>query len=396
MELDVLIFGGGVAGLWLLDELHRRRFRVLLIERRALGAGQSIASQGILHGGLKYMLGGLATGSARTVGEMTDVWRACLSGRAQPDLSDARILSPCCYLWRTDSLISRAALSAARLVLRTAVERVSTCDRPAAIVNCPGEILRVNEQVVDVASFLSVLARRHAARIMQVGEKDSVDFGTSGMGCVNEVQLRRSAPSAVVSMKPTTTVFAAGEGNEELRRNVGLSVDAMQRRPLHMVMVRGRLPQLFGHCVYGNKTRVTITSAVDSQDRTVWQLGGELAEKGVDRASSDLIRCAQAELNAVLPGVDFDGVEWTAYRINRAEGRSTAGLRPDGPVWRRDGSVITAWPTKLVLAPRLACSIADSLGDPPGGGAESVEAPPDWPRPEVAQPPWEVNDEWRP
>jgi glycine/D-amino acid oxidase-like deaminating enzyme len=395
LELDVLIFGGGVAGLWLLDELHRRRFRVLLIERRALGAGQSIASQGILHGGLKYMLGGMASGSARTVGAMTDVWRACLSGRGQPDLSDARIFSPCCYLWRTDSLISRAALSAARLVLRTSVERVATRDRPAALVNCPGEILRVNEQVVDVASFLSVLARGHTARIMQVGEEDSVDFVTSSLGRVDEVQLRRSAANAVVSMKTATTVFAAGEGNEDLRRRVGLSADTMQLRPLRMVMVRGRLPQLFGHCVDGNKTRVTITSAVDSQDRTVWQLGGEIAEKGVDMTPSDLIQFAQRELMSVLPGVDWAGVEWATYRINRAEGRSTAGLRPDGPVWRRDGSVISAWPTKLVLAPRLARSIADALGDPPEGGTESVEAPPDWPRPEVAQPPWEVNDQWR-
>jgi glycerol-3-phosphate dehydrogenase len=395
LELDVLIFGGGVAGLWLLDELHRRRFRVLLIERHALGAGQSITSQGILHGGLKYMLGGLASGSARTVGEMTDVWRACLSGRSEPDLRGVRVLSPHCYLWRTDSLISRVGLSAARLVLRTSVERVATGDRPAALVNCPGEILRVNEQVVDVASFLSVLARGHTARIMQVGEEDGVDFVTSGPGRVDEVQLRRFAANAVVSLKPATTVFAAGEGNEDLRRRVGLSADAMQRRPLHMVMVRGRLPQLFGHCVDGNKTRVTITSAVDSQDRTVWQLGGELAEKGVDRESSDLIRFAQAEFMSVLPGVDLAGVEWATYRINRAEGRSTAGLRPDGPVWRRDGSVITAWPTKLVLAPRLARSIADALGDPPDGGTESVGAPPDWPCPDVAQPPWEVNDQWR-
>ena len=100
-ELDALIFGGGGAGLWLLDELHRRSFRTMLIENRALGAGQTIASQGILHAGLKYALGGLLSGAAKAVGEMTDLWRQCLEGRAQPDLRGVRILSPCCYLWRT-------------------------------------------------------------------------------------------------------------------------------------------------------------------------------------------------------------------------------------------------------------------------------------------------------
>ena len=57
MQVDVLIFGGGAAGLWLLDELARRGDRVLLLEA-VRPAGQTIASQGIIHGGLKYTLQG--------------------------------------------------------------------------------------------------------------------------------------------------------------------------------------------------------------------------------------------------------------------------------------------------------------------------------------------------
>ena len=55
---DVVIFGGGVAGLWLLDELVRRGRDALLLESSRLGTGQSIAAQGIIHGGLKYSLAG--------------------------------------------------------------------------------------------------------------------------------------------------------------------------------------------------------------------------------------------------------------------------------------------------------------------------------------------------
>ena len=58
LPLDVLIFGGGGAGLWLLDDLAARGYRVLLAEAGDLGAGQTIASQGIIHGGLKYALRG--------------------------------------------------------------------------------------------------------------------------------------------------------------------------------------------------------------------------------------------------------------------------------------------------------------------------------------------------
>ena len=90
-NLDVLIFGGGGAGLWLLDELRRSGFCVLLAESNSLGRGQSVASQGIIHGGLKYTLGGLLTDSARAIRHMPALWRACLAGESQPDLSGASV-----------------------------------------------------------------------------------------------------------------------------------------------------------------------------------------------------------------------------------------------------------------------------------------------------------------
>jgi glycerol-3-phosphate dehydrogenase len=394
LKLDALIFGGGAAGLWLLDELHRRSFRAALIEKNALGAGQTIASQGILHGGLKYALAGLLSGSAKAVGEMTDLWRQCLDGLTQPDLRGVRILSPSCYLWRTESLASVVGLAGARLGLRTPVAKVAPAERPKPLAACPGEVLRVDEQVVDVGSLLEELAGRHAARILKIGDANDITLTVSKPGHIDAVELRRKDTNDVVRLEPGVVIFTAGEGNEELRRRVGLSTAAMQLRPLHMVMVRGSLPQLFGHCVDGNKTRVTITTAIDSRGRTVWHIGGELAEKGVDLSPTEFIRLARRELPSVLPAVDLESTEWAVYRINRAEGRDPRGQRPEGPVWRREGSVITAWPTKLVLVPRLAELIADALGRPSPGGGNAIPLPQDWPRPQVARPPWEVIDEW--
>jgi len=394
LKLDALIFGGGAAGLWLLDELHRRSFRTALLENRALGAGQTIASQGILHGGLKYALAGLLSGSAKAVGEMTDLWRQCLDGLTQPDLRGVRILSPSCYLWRTESLASVVGLAGARLGLRTPVAKVAPAERPKPLAACPGEVFRVDEQVLDVGSLLAELADRHAARILKIGDANDITLTVSKPGYVDAVELQGTDTNDVVRLEPGVVIFTAGEGNEELRRRAGLSTAAMQLRPLHMVMVRGSLPQLFGHCVDGNKTRVTITTAIDSRGRTVWHIGGELAEKGVDLSPTELIRFARRELPSVLPAVDLKNTEWAAYRINRAEGRDPRGQRPEGPVWRREGSVITAWPTKLVLVPRLAELIADALGRPAPGGDHEIPLPPDWPRPQVAQPPWEVIDEW--
>ena len=39
--VDVAIFGGGVAGLWLLNRLHREGYQALLLEADRLGAGQT-------------------------------------------------------------------------------------------------------------------------------------------------------------------------------------------------------------------------------------------------------------------------------------------------------------------------------------------------------------------
>jgi len=53
MQLDVLIFGGGAAGLWCLDCFRRAGYHALLLESKALGSGQTIQAQGIIHGGGK-------------------------------------------------------------------------------------------------------------------------------------------------------------------------------------------------------------------------------------------------------------------------------------------------------------------------------------------------------
>ena len=397
MEVDVLIFGGGIAGLWLLDELRRRGYHALLVEREALGAGQTIASQGIIHGGLKYTLSGLMNPSAQSVSEMPQRWRDCLAGRIQPHLVGARILSPCCYLWRTESWRSRLGMLGARVGLHTAVERVVPAARPQALAACLGDVYRVEEPVIDVASVLQDLADRHRDEGFFLAADDTeTSWQFVGQGRVESVELRNEQSRIGITLRPRTVIFTAGSGNAALRAAIGLGGDVMQRRPLHMVMVRGVLPPLFGHCIDGNKTRVTITSAFDESGRTVWYVGGHVAEDGVHMEPTELIAHARQELQAVLGKVNLRDTEWATHRVDRAEGRQPSGLRPDGPVVRREGSTITAWPTKLALAPRLVEIIADSLEPPRATRSDGTSHLLGlWPRPEVAKPPWELCPSWR-
>lgn len=167
----------------------------------------------------------------------------------------------------------------------------------------------------------------------------------------------------------------------------------MQRRPLHMVMVRGPLPPLNGHCTDASTTRVTITSVRDHDGTTVWQVGGQLAEDGVHMDRNALISHARRELAITVPGVNFGDARWSSYRVDRAEPQTNDGRRPNDAWCRADGPVITAWPTKLALAPRLADQVADLLPPPSGGRQREF---PDWPRPEIALPPWELEQVWVP
>ncbi len=389
MEADAIIFGGGVAGLWALDELHRSGHCVVLVETCALGAGQTIASQGIIHGGIKYTLAGVFTDSARAVREMPGIWRSCLSGRPDrigPDLSGVRVLAEECHLWRTDSLSSRVGLLGAAAGLRSDVRRLAREERPAALRQCPGDVFAVREQVIDVANLLSVLRERHEPRLLKV-DPGGIEFVPGADGFVQGVRLSNPQTGERLEVQPGRVILAAGAGNAELRKAAGLAAGGMQLRPLHQVMIRGDLPTLFGHCVDGAKTRATITTATDTQGRVVWYVGGQVAEDGTRMSEAALLDHARRELKSVLPGVSFDGAEWATVRVDRAEPATPGGARPSGPHAALEGNVITTWPTKLAMAPELARMIRKLMPPEPRSGAVVSN----WPRPLVASTPWDES-----
>lgn len=392
--IDVLIVGGGAAGLWTLDELQRSGYNAWLVEHDALGIGQTIASQGIIHGGLKYTLAGLLNESAETIRDMPALWRGCLAGSNQPDLRRTPVLSECCYLWRTTSVASKVGLVGARAGLRTAAIKIDRTDRPVALASCPGDVFRIDEQVIDPAGLLRDLADRQGERILRCDASAGVQFSCDGPGRVELVTLTHPQTGQHLQIRPRCIVLTAGAGNADLRERAGLTASVMQRRPLHMVLVRGDLPALFGHCVDGAKTRVTIITTSDEQDRRVWLVGGQVSEDGVDMAPGDLIAHARTELTQALPGFDLQDVEWATLRVDRAEAKTRGRARPAGPFATRDERVITAWPTKLALVPQLAKLIRGLLGEPSAKESRSTAAPRDWPRPEVAPPPWDEDRRW--
>jgi glycerol-3-phosphate dehydrogenase len=400
--VDLIIFGGGIAGLWTLSEATRLGFRAVLLEAFELGSGQTIASQGIIHGGLKYTLQGMMTGSARGIREMPLIWRKSLAGEQTPDLSQTEIRSPHCYLWRTESLSSRLGMFGAKMGLRVAPRTLTDDETPSVLKACPGSIGVMEEQVISPYSLIANLAQAHADRIFKY-DPEQLTFDTDASGNITAVQLQ-TAGASKLTITTRSVLLTAGSGNAQLHKqarpeSAALTTPFMQKRPLHMVLVRGDLPPFNGHCVDGSKTRVTITSDTDSQGRTVWQLGGQIAEQGVGKPRHELMAHAARELAAVMPGINLHGLEWNSYQVDRAEGATKSGLRPETPQLVPEGNLITAWPTKLALAPQLAEDVFACLKKQ--GVAPSLSAT-DWleplqqlPQPEVALPPWETAVDWQ-
>jgi hypothetical protein len=277
----------------------------------------------------------------------------------------------------------------ARVGLQVKPETLSVDERPEALKQVPGQVARIAEQVICPRSFIADLAGQYRDRILKIDVAQGLRFRLQSPGEITAVELTDVQTQRTLQLSPRQVVFTAGAGNASLRKLAKLDDAVMQRRPLQMVMVRGELPALTGHCVDGAKTRVTVTCDIDSRGRTVWQIGGQLAEDGVVMNPVDLTRRAQQELEAVLPGVRFEHTEWSTYRTDRAEGATSQNTRPETVQVLCAGNVTTGWPTKLALAPVLANEIASRISAEASSLPFHSEAWMDWPRPNVAALPWE-------
>jgi glycerol-3-phosphate dehydrogenase len=398
IHVTAIIFGGGVAGLWTLDELRRNGYAAVLADVGPLGNGQTVSSQGILHSGLKYSLSGLLTPSAREARQMPQLWQKCLRGETEPSLVSTQIISDSFLLWGTDSASSRLGMLGAKLGLQVTPQPVPISARPPSLQSCRGAVYRVDEQVIAPESLVASLAKRNQQAIVLIDANHGVEFAVAPDGLRHTMRLRSSMGGQSISISADAIILTAGRGNAALRERLGLSPRAMQTRPLHMVLVRGELPEFHGHCVDGAKTRISITSGRDKSGRVVWQIGGQIAEDGVAWDRPTLIERAQAELAEVMPSLDVSATDWATYRVDRAEGTTATGGRPESFRLLEENRVLTAWPTKLVLAPQLAQALLRKVSalasDRATHPAAVVEALSGWPRPAVALPPWEQGLVW--
>lgn len=395
LDVDIVVLGGGIGGLWLLNRLQGRGYNAVLLETRELGGVQSVNSQGMIHGGIKYALGGALTGASEAIADMPAHWRRCLLGEGDVDLRGAAVLSDHFYLWSTENLTSRLTSFFASKLTRGRVETVPAGERHPAFrhPDFRGNLYKLVDMVLDVPSVVRTLADNCAGRIWRA-EEASLSFERSADGAI--IALQFLSALSPVRVQARQFVFAAGEGNEALLRLLDCKAPAMQRRPLHQLLVKHDYPHaLYAHCTGGNPSpRLTISSHRLHDGKWVWYLGGDLATEGVEFERDELVRKGKQELAELFPWLDFGAAQWTTLRIDRAEPKQKQKglIKPDkafAAIADRCPNAVVAWPTKLTLAPNMADEVEGLLVARPAA-PPLPDAARALPAPAFAKPCWEL------
>ncbi|HLT63645.1 MAG TPA: FAD-dependent oxidoreductase, partial [Pseudohongiella sp.] len=305
VSVQIAIIGGGIAGLWLLNRLNREGYDAVLLEKGELGQSQTLASQGIIHGGLKYALNGVLSPASSAIAEMPARWRRCLAGEDIVDLRGTKLLSGHYYMWSGGSARSRLKTFLGSKALRGRIDAVPAEQYPEFFRDASGKpqikgtLYQLSDFVVDTPSLLQTLAAPFSNRIFQCAD---IQWQAAD-------QLLLSHNNQQLILKADRIILCAGEGNEALLEGwpapAGISKPEMQRRPLHMTSVRVSHPAPpYLHCIgdsFGMTPRLTITSHPCKEDGNgwIWYLGGELAESGVKRNAQEQQQTAKKELETL-------------------------------------------------------------------------------------------------
>ncbi|MCF8496017.1 MAG: FAD-dependent oxidoreductase [Alphaproteobacteria bacterium] len=369
LQADVIIAGAGIAGLWILNLLKRRGYNALLLETDHIGGGQTIAAQGIIHSGLKYMLAEKMTGPARSLADMPQRWREALAGKGEVDLSAVNVAAGTQHLLIPKGFTGGFLKTMAEKTLGDSVREMAPDLWPLSLKSAgfKGSVLAMNETVLDVPAVIRALAEpyRHCIRKADINDLEA---------------------------EAEVFIFTAAAGNEKIAKRRGHEKKLKSRaRPLLMGMLKPAPFSLFTHLVGASEKPVaTVTTHKAADGTLVWYVGGQVAERPGDSNPGDVLQAMKDAFKKYMPGVDLGGMEWAVLPIDRVEGQGGAkAWLPDMPTVRAVDDCLYCWPTKLTFAPMLGDMVMDHLEK---NGLQSSCHQSDWsflPEVDYALPPWD-------
>lgn len=354
-NVDIAIIGAGIAGLWAFHRFKRMGYDVLLLESDSIGNGQTIASQGIIHSGLKYAFAGKINDLAQNISAMPDLWRMALRGEGDINLSAARYNAESQHLLIPKGFMGGLVKLVTKQALGNNVHEVPKDEWAQEITNSgfKGSVVFMDEPVLDIPSVIRALAEPFKDSIRKIDTpEDPIGF----------LERHEIYPQQIIFTSAASNAINASQA----QHNNGLET---QKRPLLMGMLKPAPYPLYAHLVgSSDKPVATITTHKAEDGELVWYLGGGVAERAKEADPKEVYEATRKGFAKYLPDVDLSAVEWAVLPIDRVEGKSkTDGWMPDTPTIHSVGNVHYCWPTKLTFAPLLSDRLLEKIDLEPSG-----------------------------
>lgn len=348
---DIVIFGAGIAGLWSFNHLKSIGYDVLLLEKESIGCGQTIASQGIIHSGLKFSLAGKVNSLAKSISAMPQIWKDALEGNGDVDLSAANIsaqsqqlLIPSGFMGGLTKLVTKKALG-------SSVHEIPRDEWSDDIKSSgfKGSVVFMGEPVLDIPSVIRALAEPYKSSIKQI----TLEQAASPFKFLKENNINAKR-----------VIFTGAASNHDIAKTCAQDDGlATQKRPLMQGMMKNAPFPLYAHLVGKTDKPVASITTHEMNDATlVWYLGGGVAERAKDTNPDDVYNDIIKAFQSYLPAIDLSNIEWSVLPIDRIEGKSkTDSWMPDTPTIHNTEAALYCWPTKLTFAPMLSNMILKNL-----------------------------------
>ncbi len=356
---QIIIVGAGIAGLWSFNVLKTKGYDVILLEKNAIGGLQSLASQGMIHGGQRYALQGALSSHSESISAMPGIWDQALKGEITPDLSSAKILSSKQYMWSPGGLTANVTSFFASKAMNSRVDSLPKEHWPEifqAHKKFKGKIYQLDEVVLDIQSVAEALSRNYLEQILKI---DHLELNVK-----NEKLESLVITQGVQTLELTADqfIFTAGLGNEEIAAKLWPNKKTTQRRPLKQILVDDIEYPLYAHCItIDPRPRVTVSAHPKANGKFTWYLGGLVAVKHIEDSDEVAIDFAKQELKTLFPFINWDSKKWSTLLIDRAEPYTSNGFLPEGPAIMEKSNTMLAWPTKLTFAPAITHKLLSAL-----------------------------------
>ncbi len=366
IKSDIVIIGSGVSGLWTHMHLSNQGYEVLSIDQSEVGGTQTMASQGMIHGGQRYTLLGQETDHSRRISEMPPRWERYLSAQEPPfNLEKVHILSDHQYMWTPGSLLSKVTGFLASKVMNSSVKKLSKTSWPKVFQEqekFSGNVYRMSEKVLDSESLAREL-KNNSKGSFKRASLVSVDMDNGRVKSIN-VDIGNDVECEI---EASAYIFTAGTGNEIACQAMFKDVQKTQRRPLRQLLVKGPSEHFYGHCIgTDDRPRATISSynSTDDGGKTkVWYIGGKVAEDVLNMSEGEAFCYAARELSQLFPQYSFNEFEWALFDVDRAEPKASSGFFHSSPELIGCDNAAIMWPMKLTYAPVVGDKLCDWVSE---------------------------------